>query len=156
MVPIYEEMKARAKKDIKKSSNKSHFSTALNYFLNNFDTLTKFIKNSDVDIDNNASERRVKNHALGRKNWYGNHSVRGVKTYVILYTLIESCRLNAIDPHKYIPELVQSLHQFGSGKWKVKKEDPEWQGIYEKRKIYSFTPRQYREKQFPVVDLTSQ
>lgn len=156
MVPIYKEMKARAKKDIKKSSNKSHFSTALNYFLNNFDTLTKFIKNSDVDIDNNASERRVKNHALGRKNWYGNHSERGVKTYVILYTLIESCRLNAIDPHKYIPELVQSLHQFGSGKWKVKKEDPEWQGIYEKRKIYSFTPRQYRENQFSVVDLTSQ
>lgn len=151
MTPIYNEMKAKAKKDIKRCSNKSHLATALNYFLNNFETLTKFIKNADVDIDNNASERRVKNHALGRKNWYGNHSLRGVQTYVILYTLIESCRLNGIDPHKYIIDLVKSLHQFGNGKWKVKKEDPGWQEIYEKRKIYSFTPKQYREKNFPVV-----
>jgi len=84
-------------------------------------------------------------------NWYGNHSERGVRTYVILYTLIESCRLNGIDPHKYIPDLVKSLHQYGNGKWKVKKEDPEWEAIYEKRKTYSFTPRQYREKNFPLV-----
>jgi len=156
MTPIYEAMKTKAKKDIKKSSNKSHLATALNYFLNNFETLTKFITNADVDIDNNASERRVKNHALGRKNWYGNHSERGVRTYVILYTLIESCRLNGIDPHKYIPDLVKSLHQYGNGKWKINKEDPEWEVIYEKRKTYSFTPRQYREKNFPVVSLTSE
>lgn len=50
----------------------------------------------------------------------------------------------------YIIDLVRSLRQFGNGKWKVKKEDPDWQEIYEKRKIYSFTPRQYRERNFPV------
>ena len=153
MTPIYNEMQSKAKKDIKRCSTKSNFAGALNYFLNNFETLTKFIKNAEVDIDNNASERRVKNHALGRKNWYGNHSLRGVQTYVILYTLIESCRLNGIDPHKYINDLVKSLHQFGNGKWKVKKEDLDWQEIYDKRKIYSFTPRQYREKNFPVVTI---
>ncbi|OFZ52175.1 MAG: hypothetical protein A2381_16385 [Bdellovibrionales bacterium RIFOXYB1_FULL_37_110] len=151
MTPIFEEMKSRAKKDIKKNSSKGHLVSALNYFLNNYFTLTKFISNADVDIDNNASERRVKNHALGRKNWYGNHSVRGANTYVILYTMIESCRLNAIDPYKYITELVQSLHQFGNEAWKVSRTDPRWQEVYDKRKIYSFTPKQYREKHFPVL-----
>lgn len=151
MTSIFKEMRMMAKKDIKKNSSKGHLVKALNYFLNNYETLTKFINNADVDIDNNASERRVKNHALGRKNWYGNHSVRGANTYVVLYTLIESCRLNAIDPYKYITELVQSLHQFGNECWKVPKEDPGWQQIYEKRKIYSFTPKQYREKKFPIL-----
>jgi hypothetical protein len=58
--------------------------------------------------------------------------------------------LNGIDPHKYITELVQSLHLFGNRKWKVRREDSDWEEIYDKRKIYSFTPRQYREKNFPV------
>jgi hypothetical protein len=155
MRPLYEKMKAKAEKDIRRYSSKGPLVGALTYFLNNYENLTKFITNPHVDIDNNASERRVKNHALGRKNWYGNHSIRGVKTYVILYTLIETCRLNAIDPFKYFSDLVSSLHQFGHGNWRRKKDtppdDPDWMMVNEKRKIFSFTPRQYRERLFPVV-----
>ena len=50
-------MKAHAEKGIELISNKSALAKGYNYFLNNYAALTLFLKNSEIPIDNNASER---------------------------------------------------------------------------------------------------
>jgi len=48
---------------------------------------------------------------VGRKTWLGTHSERGAKTAAILFTLVEGCKLNKVNPREYFKNLVQDLHQ---------------------------------------------
>jgi transposase len=92
-------------------SEKSSLGKAIRYLINNFLELTLFLKYSDVPIDNNAQERLMRNPVIGRKTWYGTHSKRGAKTATILFSIIESCKLNKINPRIYFQYLVESIHQ---------------------------------------------
>lgn len=87
------------------------FGKALNYFLENYDGLTLFLKQPDVAIDNNLQERLLRSHVVGRKTWYGTHSERGAETAAIIFTIIETCKLNHINPREYLEKLVQDLLQ---------------------------------------------
>ena len=92
-------------------SSKSSFGIALNYFLKNYYELTMFLKYSDIPIDNNAQESIFRSPVVGRKTWYGTHSKRGAKTTAVLFTLVESCKLNKVNPRKYFPDLVKAIHE---------------------------------------------
>ena len=48
---------------------------------------------------------------VGRETWYGTHSKRGARTTAILFSLVESCKLNHVNPRKYFRKLVQDLHE---------------------------------------------
>ena len=65
---------------------------------------------ADVAIDNNAQERLLRSHAVGRKTWYGTHSERGAETAAVLFSIIETCKLNKVNPREYLKNLVQDLH----------------------------------------------
>jgi hypothetical protein len=66
--------------------------------LKHWDGLTGFLKNARVPLDNNAAERILRGPVVGRKNFYGNRSRRGAKVAAILYSVIETAKLNGIDP----------------------------------------------------------
>jgi hypothetical protein len=83
----------------------------MNYFLENYDGLTRFLENPELPIDNNPQERLLRNPVIGRKTWYGTHSRRGAETAAILFSLVESCKLNQVNPREYIKKLVQDIHQ---------------------------------------------
>ena len=84
---------------------------ALSYFLKNYSELTLFVQNIELPIDNNSQEAQLRNPVVGRKTWYGTHSKRGARTMAILFSLVESCKLNKINPRKYFKKLVADLHQ---------------------------------------------
>src|SRR5207253_1230389 len=86
------------------------YGKALRYFLENYEGLTLFLADPDVPIDNNSQERLLRNHVVGRKTWYGTHSERGALTAAILFTLVETCKLNHVNPREYFKRLVQDLH----------------------------------------------
>jgi len=111
MLPFYEKMKALAQAEQMKYSSKSSIAKAMNYFLENYDGLTLFITNSDFPIDNNAAERVLRNPVIGRKTWYGTHSKLGAETTAVLFSIIESCKLNKVNPREYFPALVSAIHQ---------------------------------------------
>jgi transposase len=90
---------------------KSSLGKAINYFLNNFVELTIFLKYEDVPIDNNSQERLMRSPVIGRKTWYGNHSKKGAMTSSILFSIVESCKLNKVNPRIYFKEVVESIHQ---------------------------------------------
>ena len=66
--------------------------------LKHWDGLTVFLANAKVPLDNNAAERVLRGPVVGRKNFYGNRSRRGAKVAAILYSIIETAKLNGTDP----------------------------------------------------------
>jgi len=88
---------------------KSSIGKAKNYFLKHYDPLTRYLEDGRLPIDNNLSERSLRGPVLGRKNFYGNHSKRGAKTSAILYSIVESCKLNRVEPHNYLTKTLQAI-----------------------------------------------
>jgi transposase len=106
----FEAMKVQAEKEIRAHSSKSKYGKALNYFLGNYKGLTLFLNDAEVSIDNNAQERLLRSHVVGRKTWYGTHSERGAFTAAVLFSIVETCKLNQVNPREYFKTLVQDLH----------------------------------------------
>jgi transposase len=92
-------------------SSKSSLVKGINYLLNNFEQLTLFLKLEDVPIDNNSQERLMRSPVIGRKTWYGTHSHRGAETNAVLFSLVESCKLNKVNPRQYFKDIVHAIHE---------------------------------------------
>lgn len=105
----FEAMKQRAMEELPKYPSKNKYAKAINYFLENYNGFTLFLDQLDVPIDNNAQERLLRSHVVGRKTWYGTHSERGAKTAAILFSLVETCKLNHVNPREYFKNLVEDL-----------------------------------------------
>lgn len=112
MRPIFEEMKAQALSWLASYSSHSSIVKAMSYFLKNYDELVWFTEpgQQDVPIDNNAQERLLRNPVIGRKTGYGTHSKQGAKTTAILFSVMESCKLNGVNPRTYLKALVEQIH----------------------------------------------
>ena len=110
MAVFYEEMRKRAETEQFNYSDKSSIVKAMNYFLKNYAGLTLFLTHENLPIDNNAAERILRNPVIGRKTWYGNHSPQGADTTAVLFSIFESCKLNRVNPSKYLNRLIQALH----------------------------------------------
>jgi transposase len=92
-------------------SSKSSLVKAINYLLNNFVELTYYLKYEDLPIDNNSQERLMRSPVIGRKTWYGTHSKKGAQTNAILFSLVESCKLNKVNPREYFKDIVHAIHE---------------------------------------------
>lgn len=62
-----------------------------------------------IEIDNNLIENAIRPFALGRKNWLFHGSPGGAKAGATLYTLIETCKVNRIDPYKYFCAMLNKI-----------------------------------------------
>lgn len=105
----FEAMRARAIEELPRYPSQLKFAKALNYFLENYHGLTLFLDQPDVSIDNNLQERLLRSHVVGRKTWYGTHSERGAETAAILFSIVETCKLNQINPREYLEKLAKDL-----------------------------------------------
>lgn len=92
-------------------SSKSSLVKAIDYFLKNYNELTYFLKYEDLPIDNNSQERLMRSPVVGRKTWYGTHSKKGAETNAVLFSLVESCKLNKINPRDYFKDIVHAIHE---------------------------------------------
>lgn len=110
MRAIFSDMYSKAEQIKDHFSAKSTIVTAINYFLKHYSGLTLFLINPNLPIDNNHQERQLRNPVIGRKTWFGSHSKQGAKTSAIFFTLVESCKLNKINPRHYFKALVDQLH----------------------------------------------
>jgi transposase len=80
----------------------SDIGTAIKYVAACWDGLCVFLDEPKVPIDNNRTERGFRGPALGRTNFYGSHSKRGTDVAAIMYSLVETAKLNGIDPKRYL------------------------------------------------------
>jgi len=92
-----------------KISGKSPLAGAIRYALNRWVALTTYIHDGAVEIDNNIAERAMRPIALGRKNYLFAGSDRGGETAATFYSLIETCKLNNINPQEYLAEILNCI-----------------------------------------------
>jgi len=127
MLPHFEAIKAEAEAKMGTYSNKSQMATAYNYFLKNYAGLTLFLTNHLVPIDNNGSERILRSHVVGRKTWYGTHSCKGAEVAATHFTIIESCKINQVNPRAYYLDVTERLHSKSElltpRQYKLRKQD---------------------------------
>ena len=70
---------------------------AIKYAFNNEDALKRFLNHGKIEIDNNAAERALRPIAIGRKNWIFAGSDKGGETAAIIYTIIETAKMNNLN-----------------------------------------------------------
>lgn len=101
MIPCFEELKNECDKTLKNIMPKSSLEKAINYFLNLYDGLTLCTKDVKIPLDNNLAEREIRPTAVGKKVWYGHHSKRGAHTGAIMFSIVQSCKMNNLNPRDY-------------------------------------------------------
>ena len=90
-------------------SAKSPTGEALKYIAKYWTGLNQFITDGRIEIDNNTVERTIRPIALNRKNaLFAGHEA-GAQNWAMLASLIETCKLNAIEPHAYITEILTAI-----------------------------------------------
>jgi len=82
---------------------------AIDYSLNRWVALTRFLDDGDLPIDNNWVENRIRPIALGRQNWLFAGSLRAGKRAAAVMSLIHSAKLNGLDPYAYMRDVLERL-----------------------------------------------
>ena len=85
---------------------------AINYSLLRWDKLCVYAGHGGLEIDNNLIENLVRPLAVGRKNHLFAGSHQGAKHAAILYSLFGSCKLNGLDPFKYLNAVLDRLPDY--------------------------------------------
>jgi hypothetical protein len=88
---------------------KSELADALRYALNNWDALVRYAHDGRLEIDNNAAERSIRGMGVGRRNYLFFGSDSGGERAAIIYALIETCKLNSIDPQCYLQYVLERI-----------------------------------------------
>ena len=107
--PLLDEFKTWADRQRRRISGKTALGKAFAYTLGRWEALTRFVTDGRLSIDNNLSERLLRGVAITRKNFMFVGSDRGGDRAAIFYTLIESAKLNGLDPEAYIAAVIDRM-----------------------------------------------
>ena len=82
---------------------------AIAYSLNAWDALVRFLDDGRLCLTNNAAERALRCIAVGRNNWTFAGSDAGGRRAAAIYTLIETAKLNDVDPQAWLTDVLARL-----------------------------------------------
>lgn len=88
---------------------KAPVAKAIDYSLKRGDAFTRFLDDGRICMSNNAAERAVRGIAVGRKNWTFCGSDSGGRRAAAIYTLIETCKLNGVDPRAWLADVLARI-----------------------------------------------
>ena len=126
VAPLVSELEIWMRQEYGKLSRHSDVAKAMNYMLSRWQAFTRFLDDGRICITNNAAERALRGIALGRKSWLFAGSDRGGERAAVIYTLIQTARLNDVDPQAWLADVlarindhnVQKLDQLLPWNWK--------------------------------------
>lgn len=90
-------------------SQKGKLAEAIRYALSRWEGLTRFIHDGRIELDNNAVERSIRPIALNRKNALFAGSDGGAEHWAAIASLIETCKLNDVDPLTYLTDVLTRI-----------------------------------------------
>jgi transposase len=82
---------------------------AIDYMLTRWQAFTRFLDDGRICLSNNAAERALRGLALGRKSWLFAGSERGAERAAVMYTLIHTAKLNAVDPQVWLANVLARI-----------------------------------------------
>jgi transposase len=107
--PLVRDLRAWFETQIAKLPGRSPTAEAIRYALNHWDGLERFLEDGRIDLDTNCVERTMRPIALSRKNSLFAGSDEGGENWAGLASLIETCKLNGVDPQAYFTNLLTRL-----------------------------------------------
>ena len=107
--PLFTDLRAWLENTLRRISGKSTMASAIRYALSRWEALTLVLRDGRVCIDNNAAERSMRPMSLGRKNWMFAGSDAGGARAAIAYSLIETAKLNGLDPEDYLRQVLARI-----------------------------------------------
>lgn len=108
-LPILNNLKKWLERNYDDEAPSNPFKTATRYMLLRWAGLTKYIEHGKLRPDNNLIENQIRPLALGRKNYLFAGSHRGAKNAAIFYSLIATCRLNNIEPKRWLQDVLNRI-----------------------------------------------
>jgi hypothetical protein len=97
------------KRERGKLSRHNEVAKAMDYMLKRIDVFTRFLDDGRICLSNNAAERALRCIAIGRNNWIFAGSDGGGERAAAIYTLIETAKLNDVDPRAWIADVLARL-----------------------------------------------
>lgn len=109
---------------------KSGLGEALGYARNNRDTFLAYLDHPELPMHNNLSELLLRAPVVGRKNWLFSRSEGGAVAGAVMFSLIGSCMLQAVDPLVYLTDVMDRLpfhpanrvHELTPKNWRLARE----------------------------------
>ena len=88
---------------------KSNIGKAFQYALNYKDKLETYLEDGNCVISNNIAENSIRPFTVGRKNWTFCGSLEGANASVCVYSLVETAKVNGLNPYKYLEYILSIL-----------------------------------------------
>jgi len=105
-VPLLAELHAFLEKALSQISGKSTLAKAIRYSLSRWTALTRYTTDGRLEMTNNAVERKIRPLAMARKSYLFAGSDSGGIRAAAMHTLIESARMNGLDPEAYLRDVL--------------------------------------------------
>lgn len=107
--PLVDELKTWLHTQLQKLPRASETAKAINYGLNHWDGLARFLDDGRIEIDTNTVERSIRPIALNRKNALFAGSDEGGANWAVIASLTETCKLNAVNPQAWLADTLTKL-----------------------------------------------
>ena len=107
--PILEALEPWLRSSLSIISQKTKLAEAIRYALSHWKGLSLFLDDGRIEIDSNVVERSIRPLALTRKNALFAGSDGGAEHWAVIASLIETCKLNGIEPHSYLADIITKI-----------------------------------------------
>ncbi len=107
--PLVVALEAYLREQYERLSPKNAVAKAIHYVLVRWASFTRFLDDGRICLSNNAAERALRGVALGRRNWTFAGSDEGGRRAAALYSLIQTCKLNDVDPRAWLAYVLATL-----------------------------------------------
>ena len=107
--PVFQSLEIWLNAQLPAISGKSPLASAIRYALTRMARMRPYLDHGILEIDNNTAERAMRAVALGRKNYLFVGSQTGGKSAAIAYTLIETAKLNGVDPQAWLADTLARI-----------------------------------------------
>ena len=126
--PLIGELETFLREKRAKLSSKSDLARAIDYMLKRWPAFARFLDDGRICLTNNAAERALRGIAVGRHNWTFAGSDEGGRRAAAMYTLIETAKLNDVDPRAWLADVLgrladhpaRHLHELLPWNWKAR------------------------------------
>jgi hypothetical protein len=112
VAPLVRELIDWMTRERAKLSRHNEVAKAMDYMLRRIEAFTRFLNDGRICLSNNAAERALRGIALGRKAWLFAGSDRGGERAAVMYTLIQTAKLNDVDPQAWLADVLARIADY--------------------------------------------
>ncbi len=108
-LPVVVDFKKWLDKRAKYTPPQGLLGKAIGYTLKRWDHLVRYLQDGRLRPDNNLAENAIRPFVIGRKNWLFSGHPRGAEASAAIYSLIETAKVNGLEPYHYLRYLLENL-----------------------------------------------